>query len=114
MRPRSPAHPLLLVVALAAGLATCARARPAVAETAKEIIEARRLFSEALHDEEGKHFDVALEKFRRVQGVRDTIAIRYRIGACLEGLGRLHEASEAFAQVARGGTGAADDAEILR
>ncbi|MFO0662479.1 MAG: hypothetical protein U0174_00930 [Polyangiaceae bacterium] len=68
-------------------------ARGSHAQTPDELQAARQLFSDAVLDEEkGKHA-VALEKYRRVQAVRDTATVRYRIGACLESMGRLREAA---------------------
>jgi hypothetical protein len=74
----------------------CALAAPAFAQSSEELTSARRLFADALKDEEQAHYGVALEKFQRVQKVRDTAPIRYRIGSCLEGLGRLRQAAAAY------------------
>lgn len=96
-------------------LASAVLAPIARAQTPQELDDARRLFTEALADEQEKRFDVALGKLRRVQAVRDTVSIRYRIAACLEGLGRLREARAAFAAIGDGAAQAAgDDAETAR
>ena len=65
---------------------------PAAGQSLVELAEARKTFTNALADEERGDFEVALEKFRRVQSVRETVAVRYRIGTCLDALGRLKEA----------------------
>ncbi len=83
----------LTCVLAATVLATSA---PASAQTADELAQARTLFSDALRDQDQKHFDIALEKFRRVAAVRDTAPVRYRIGSCLEGLGNLAQATAAY------------------
>jgi hypothetical protein len=49
---------------------------------------ARKLFADALRDEENGDFVSALEKFGRVRSVRDTASIEYRVGTCYEGLGK--------------------------
>ena len=69
---------------------------PAAAESSAELTAARNLFAEALRDEDAKRYDLALEKYRRVQAVRDTAPIRYRIGSCHEGLGQLAQALAAY------------------
>jgi hypothetical protein len=85
------------------------------AQTPQALAEARRLFTEALADEQAHRFDVALEKFRRVQHVRDTMSVRYRVGACLEGLGRLREARATFvALIDDAGKPTGDDVETVR
>src|SRR5262245_59086014 len=90
----------------------CALAAPAAAQTTEELAAARRLFAEALKDEEQQHFDLALGKFQRVQKVRDTAPIRYRIGTCYEGLGRLRQAALAYqATIA---IGQPKDREVVR
>jgi hypothetical protein len=52
------------------------------------LVAARALFAEALRDEKAKRYDAALDKFQRVQRVKDTAAIEYRIGTCYEALGK--------------------------
>jgi hypothetical protein len=64
--------------------------------TQVELEQARHLFTDALKDEQAQRYQVALEKFRHVQRVKDTAAVRYRIAACLDGLGRLVAAREAY------------------
>jgi hypothetical protein len=57
---------------------------------------ARKRFADGLVDEQSGHYAVALEEFQRVQRVRDTQAVRYRIATCLEALGRLKQALAAY------------------
>lgn len=80
-------------MALACGLGA---PRPASAQTEEELAAARALFREAVKDEDRGRFDVALEKFQRVQRTRDTAAVRFHLGACEEGLGRLAQALASY------------------
>jgi hypothetical protein len=87
----------------------------AAAQTPAELSEARKTFTSALADEEHGNFEVALEKFRRVQAVRETVAVRYRVGACLEALGRLKEAIVAYeGAIALGSGGDPGNAESIK
>jgi len=70
--------------------------RAAQAQGPDELAAARTLFAEALRDQDARRHDVALEKFLRVQAVRDTAPIRYRIGMCQEALGRLAQAQASY------------------
>lgn len=99
-------------VGLLLACALCISA-PARAQTAEELSRARALFGEALKDEQARSYTVALEKFERVRKVRDNAAVRYRIAACLESLGRLREARDLYATVVgEGAKPTAEDAEI--
>lgn len=70
---------------------------PAQAQTNTDVSAARSLFNDAVADqEERSDFAAALEKFRRVQAIRDTPNVRFRIAACLEKLGRLLSAVESY------------------
>jgi hypothetical protein len=81
-------------IGLALSLLVCqvARTTPAAAQSAEDLEAARKLFADAVADQEAKRYDTALEKFRRVAGVKDTANVRYRIASCLEALGRRAEA----------------------
>jgi hypothetical protein len=81
-------------IGLALSLLVCqaARTSPAAAQSADQLDAARKLFSDAMSDEDAKRYDTALEKFRRVAGVKDTANVRFRIATCLEALGRRAEA----------------------
>lgn len=82
-----------------------ARAQPVDA-----LAEGRKVFAEALDDEEHGRLTSALAKYRQVQTIRDTIPIRFRIAATLESLGRLREAAEAYGATTRlTPTGKADE-----
>jgi hypothetical protein len=77
-------------VALATALLLQAvSARP---QTDDELAAARKVFSQALADEEAGRYDTALEEFQRVDAVKDTANVRYHIAKCLEALGRRAEA----------------------
>jgi hypothetical protein len=81
-----------------------------------ELNEGRQLFSEALADEEHGRYAAALEKYKRVQAIRDTVNVRYRIGASLEGLGKVARAVDAYTAAVKLGTetAAPGDAEVVR
>ena len=66
------------------------------AQSAEELASARRWFSEALADESQGKCDLALEKLLKVKAVKDTAPVRYRIGSCLEALGRFKEAAQSY------------------
>jgi hypothetical protein len=70
---------------------------PTTAAPASDALAAgRALFAEALADQQAGRFAVALEKFERVKTVKITTPIEYRIGACLEGLGKPAAAYTAY------------------
>ncbi len=91
-------------IARTPGVGRVAWIATASAQDAAELAAARKLFGEALADQAAQRFAPALEKFQRVQAVRDTQAVRYRIASCLESLGKLRAALEAYtaASVAAG------------
>jgi tetratricopeptide (TPR) repeat protein len=70
--------------------------RDAFAQSEDDLQKARELFNEAFKDEQAGHFDVALEKFRRVAQVKESAQVRYRIATCSEQLNRLREARDAY------------------
>lgn len=107
----------LRLVAIALAIAVCERTHPeasAIAQTPQELDDARKLFTDALKDEQEKRYADALEKFRRVQRVRDTIAIRYRIATCLEGMRKLRDAQVAFATLAGEPKATGDDLDTVK
>jgi hypothetical protein len=71
----------------------------AQAQTDTQLKEARAKFAEALRDEEARAYGRAIEKFRDVQSVRDTAAVRFRIATCLAAAGNLKEAQRAYQNV---------------
>jgi len=87
---------------------------PCHAQTEDELASARRLFAEAIADQDGKRYDSALEKFRRVAAVRNTANVRYRIASCLDALGHLAEAMGDYEQTARIGEGDRSAADAVR
>jgi hypothetical protein len=88
--------------------------RLAFAQGDAELAAARTLFTDALRDEEAGRLAEALDKFRRVQAVRDTQQVRYRVATCLEKLGRLRDARAAYTSAAAGATREHDSIEIAR
>jgi len=80
------------------------------AQSEADLRAARKLFADGMKDQDEGHFDAALEKFRRVQQVKDTQPVRYRIASCLESLGKLREAQRAYeATLDKGVAGQTDD-----
>lgn len=102
----------LLAATLLAG--SLARAGSASAQPSGELAEGRQLFVEALADEGHGRFAAALEKYKRVQAIRDTVNVRYRIGASLEGLGKVARAVDAYAAAVKLGTENGTDAEVVK
>jgi hypothetical protein len=84
------------------------------AQTEAELTAARQLFAEALADEQAGRHAAALDKFQRVQAVRDTQAVRYRIATCLEALGQLRAALAAYTSTSVAGAVDAESASIAR
>lgn len=80
-----------------------ARTVPAAAQSAGDLDAARKLFTEAVTDEDAKRYDTALDKFKRVAAVKDTANVRYRIASCLEALGRRAEALASYEQAVKVG-----------
>jgi hypothetical protein len=105
-------RPILLLLRIA--LFALGVVAPAAAQTSEELAAARKLFAEALKDEEQHLYDVALEKFQRVQKVRDTAPIRYRIGSCQEGLGHLRQAAVAYQGAIALGKSEPKDQEVVK
>jgi hypothetical protein len=103
-----------LVWSFAAALALATIVLPAQAQTKTELAAARNLFQEAVTDEQAKRFEPALEKFRRVQAVRDTTHVRYRIAACLEALGKLRESSASYEAAIQLGENDAKSSDVVR
>lgn len=83
-----------------AGFPASARAQTKASSSSEELKAARDLFQEAYADEQEKRFAQALQKFERVAAVKASAAVRYRIGAVLESLGRHREARDAFRALA--------------
>jgi hypothetical protein len=79
--------PVFFLMLLASSAEPLAHAQPDDA-----LAEARKRFAEAVADEDASRYETALEKFRQVEGVKDTANVRYRIATCLEALGRRAEA----------------------
>jgi hypothetical protein len=88
--------------------------RSAWGQTETELTAARQLFAEALSDEQAGRHAAALEKFQRVQAVRDTQAVRYRIATCLEALGQLKAALAAYTSTSVAAAVDAESSSIAR
>lgn len=100
-----------LAIALIAGALLSGRAASAQGD---DLATGRKLFAEALADEDNRNFEAALEKYKRVQSIRDTVAVRYRIGAAYEGLGKFVSAVDAYARAAELGIANNTDPEIVK
>jgi hypothetical protein len=99
---------------IAATTLLLAHLNSAYAQTEQALTQARAQFASALVEEEHGDLSHALEKYRLVQAVGDTTPVRFRIASCLEGLGKLVEAREAFATVgAPGYRPTNEDAQII-
>lgn len=85
------------------------------AQGADALAKARAEFAEALHQEESRDFTGAIERYRRVQAVRDTTPVRFRIATCLAASGQLLAAEEAFGAVAAAGYApSSEDTEVIK
>ena len=82
--------------ALALAIAATLHAAPCMAQDDDAIATARRLFAEAVGDEDAKRYETALDKFRQVAVVKETANVRYRIASCLDALGRRVEALASY------------------
>jgi len=78
-----------------------------------ELDRARATFAEAVADEDAGRTSVALEKFRHVAEVRDTTQVAYRIGTCLEALGKRRPALVAYDHAAHLGRGDARANDVV-
>jgi hypothetical protein len=92
MRGGSGDRSVRTTIALALVAAAALRCAPCTAQTDEELAAARKLFTEAVADQDAKRYDTALEKFRRVASVKKTANVTFRIASCLDGLGHLAEA----------------------
>lgn len=72
---------------------------PAAAYADDDVEVARKAFTAGYAEEQAGHYAAALEKFLEVQRVKDTASVRYRIGACHEGLGRFDRARETYLSI---------------
>ena len=95
-------------------LAAAASSRSASAATDDDLEAARHLFKEAVVDENKGQYETALAKFRRVQNVKDTANVRYRIATCLEQLGQRANALAAYEGAALIGEADKTAVEVVR
>ena len=83
--------------------------------TPEELAAARQLFKEGKDLEKQKSYEGALEKFKKVAGVKMTPQVRFHIALCEENLGHLVDAINGFALAAdeakRAGSTATEVAE---
>jgi hypothetical protein len=112
--PRSVGVAAVLVSLAMLGRAGAAYAQGGVGPSPDEITAARALFGEALRDEEKNHFAAALEKFQRVAAVKETPAVRYRIGTCYEGLGRRAQAFASYQATVRLGESEPQSLDVVQ
>lgn len=99
---------------LAAVLAALLHPAAALAQSDDDLAAARRLFAEAVADQDAKRYDTALEKFRRIDAVKDTANVRYRIATCLEALGKRAEALVNYQAAERLGAGDRTSVDVVR
>jgi hypothetical protein len=86
----------------------------AAAQTDDDLAAARKLFAEAVADEDAKLYETALDKFRKVAAVKDTANVRFRVASCLEALGRRPEALASYEAAKRLGAGDATAVDAVR
>jgi hypothetical protein len=96
------------------GVASMLLAREAAAQNEAGLEAARKLFADAVADESARRYDLALEKFQRVDAVKDTANVRYRIATCLDALGRKAEALGSYDAVERLGAGDSSAGDTVR
>ncbi len=84
------------------------------AQSPTDLAAARKLFAEALADQSAGRYGAALEKYQRVQAVRDTQAVRYRIATCFEAMGKLRAALDAYTAASVAAGTDAESASVAR
>lgn len=115
MRPLRTALATVLAILVRGGVpVSLVVGGDALAQSPADLAGGRQLFVEALSDEEHGRFAAALEKYRRVQEIRDTVNVRYRIGASLEGLGKVARSVDAYSAAIKLGTDNGTDADVVR
>lgn len=67
---------------------------PAVAQA--QATDPKRAFEEAVEVEKRGEFEAALERFRKIEAVKSTAGVLFHIGYCLENLGKLAAAYDAY------------------
>ena len=78
------------------GAALAAPSRSFAQPTSEELTAARQLFNEGKDLEKQKSYANAIEKFKKVAGVKMTPQVRFHIALCEENLGHLVEAINGF------------------
>jgi len=101
--------------ALVLGAVLAAPTRLFAQPTPEELAAARQLFNEGKELEKQKSYERAIEKFKKVAGVKMTPQVRFHIALCEENLGHLVEAINGFelaaAEAKRAGSTATEVAE---
>jgi hypothetical protein len=93
-------------VVLLSGLLVLGEVGAARAQSSEDLASGRQLFAEALEDEDHHRYAAALEKYQRVARIKETPAVRYRMGNTLEAMGKPMQAIDAYrAVIALGGPG---------
>jgi hypothetical protein len=94
------AKSISIVFAMFVALGSAETRAQAQTPTCDEVDKLRKLFDEAYKEEQEKHYESALEKFRTVEKCKASASVRYRVGAVLEAMGKLREARDSFRSVA--------------
>ncbi len=102
----------LFGLCVASGAAPVAAAEPP--PSAEKLAAARKLFAEALKDEQEHRYEAALEKLRAVQQTKSTLSVRYRIASCEEGLGQLRSALADFRAIGAAVTSDAEEQGVVK
>lgn len=101
-------------IALSMLTAPTLMAREAWADPSKdEVNYAKELYVRGEQEEDARSWASALDKFKRVGGIKMTAAVRYHIAFCEENLGRLQEALIGYDE-AEQMLGAADNGDAVR
>lgn len=83
------------------------------AQADSDLEQARRTFADGLAHENAGRCDEALAEYRRVQAVKDTANVRFRLGSCSEKTGRLRAAMRSYEGAIRLGRGDAQAKDVV-
>jgi len=77
-------------------LALYGASAPAIAQAQGSTSEAKRAFDEAIDIEKRGEYEAALDRFKKIEAIKPTAGVLFHIGYCLENLGRLALAYDAY------------------
>jgi hypothetical protein len=82
------------VLAVAVTLALALSLAPAIAHA--QASDPKRSFEDAVEIEKKGDYEAALERFRKIEAIKSTAGVLFHIGYCLENLGKLALAYDAY------------------